>query len=73
MSSAHPREIHQPSLFISGRQDWGTYQKPGALERMQTKICLNHRGTHLIPQAGHWVQQEQPSETARLLIEFLQP
>lgn len=71
--SDHPREIHQPSLFISGRQDWGTYQKSGALERMQTKICLNHRGTHLIPQAGHWVQQEQPTETTRLLVEFLQP
>lgn len=71
--SDHLREIRQPALFISGQRDWGTYQKPGALERMQTQICLNHQGTHLIPQAGHWVQQEQPSETARLLIEFLQP
>jgi pimeloyl-ACP methyl ester carboxylesterase len=26
---------------------------------------------HLIAGAGHWVQQEQPEETARLLLRFL--
>ncbi|GAB5559819.1 MAG: alpha/beta hydrolase [Synoicihabitans sp.] len=67
----HPREIQQPTLFISGALDWGTYQKSGALERMQNQICQNHQGTHLILHAGHWVQQEQPEATARLLLEFL--
>jgi pimeloyl-ACP methyl ester carboxylesterase len=38
---------------------------------MQTKACTNWRGTHVIDGAGHWVQQEQPEEVCRLLIEFL--
>jgi len=29
------------------------------------------RGVHMVDGAGHWVQQEQPEETTRLLIEFL--
>jgi pimeloyl-ACP methyl ester carboxylesterase len=29
-------------------------------------------GIHLIKDAGHWVQQEQPDETNRLLLEFLE-
>ena len=28
-------------------------------------------GCHLIDGAGHWVQQEQPDEVARLLLDFL--
>ena len=30
-------------------------------------------GRHLIDGAGHWVQQEQPAEVARLLLAFLGP
>ena len=26
---------------------------------------------HLIEGAGHWVQQEQPGEVSRLLLQFL--
>ena len=66
------RPIDQPSLFISGASDWGSYQSPGALERMQEQACTNMRAVHMIDGAGHWVQQEQPQETASLLIEFLQ-
>jgi pimeloyl-ACP methyl ester carboxylesterase len=29
-------------------------------------------GCHLIEGAGHWVQQEQPDEVTRLLLQFLQ-
>ncbi len=66
-----PPTLYQPTLFISGAQDWGTFQKPGALEHMQTNVCANLRGTQLIKSAGHWVQQEQPEETVRLLLNFL--
>ena len=65
------RSIVQPSVFIAGAADWGSYQSPGALERMHSEVCTDMRGVHLVPGAGHWVQQEQPAETARLLIEFL--
>jgi pimeloyl-ACP methyl ester carboxylesterase len=28
-------------------------------------------GFHLVEGAGHWVQQEQPEQVSKLLIEFL--
>ena len=65
------RTIDQPSIFISGASDWGSYQSPGALERMQNRACTDMRGVHMVKGAGHWVQQEQPAGTSRLLIEFL--
>ncbi|MGE0752919.1 MAG: alpha/beta fold hydrolase [Variibacter sp.] len=63
--------IDVPSLFIAGASDWGVYQKPGDVETMQHEACTDMRGVHLIAGAGHWVQQEQPEETARLLLDFL--
>jgi pimeloyl-ACP methyl ester carboxylesterase len=65
------RTIDVPSIFVSGQSDWGVYQRPGAVERMQENACTRMRGVHLLPGAGHWVQQEQPAAVIRLLIEFL--
>src|SRR6185295_19425631 len=66
------RAIDQPSMFIAGRSDWGAYQTPGALERMQKTACTRMTGTHLVDGAGHWVQQEQPERVSALIVEFLQ-
>ena len=66
------RTIDQPSTFISGASDWGNYQSPGALARMQKSACTNMKEIHLVPGAGHWVQQEQADEVNRLLLKFLQ-
>ncbi len=65
------RSIDVPSCFIAGRQDWGTYQRPGVFEAMQSGACSNMIGCHLVDGAGHWVQQEQPAEVSRLLLQFL--
>ncbi len=65
------RTIDVPSLFIAGKSDWGTYQRPGSFERMQGTACTNMRGPHLLDGAGHWVQQEQPERVSALLLEFL--
>ena len=65
------RRIEIPSAFISGRQDWGTHQRAGAFEAMQTRSCSNMLLCELIDGAGHWVQQEQPEEVSRLLLSFL--
>jgi len=65
------RTIDQPSAFISGKQDWGTYQRPGVFEAMQTRACTRMIGCHLVDGAGHWIQQEQPAEVSRLLLQFL--
>ncbi len=66
------RTIDVPSMFIAGTSDWGTYQRPGNFERMQSAACTNMIGCHLVAGAGHWVQQEQPEAVTRLLLDFLQ-
>ena len=66
------RTIDVPSLFIAGKSDWGVYQVPGSLERMQNIACTQMLGCHLVEGAGHWVQQEQPERATALLIDFLQ-
>jgi pimeloyl-ACP methyl ester carboxylesterase len=65
------RTIDVPSCFIAGRQDWGIYQRPGVFEAMQSTACTRMIGAYLIDGAGHWVQQEQPAEVNRLLLQFL--
>ena len=65
------RHIDVPSCFISGRQDWGTYQRPGVFEAMQRTACTRMTGVHLVEGAGHWVQQERPEQVSRLLLQFL--
>jgi pimeloyl-ACP methyl ester carboxylesterase len=44
---------------------------PGAIDRMQKIACTNMKEIHLLEGAGHWVQQEQPDEVNRLLLQFL--
>jgi pimeloyl-ACP methyl ester carboxylesterase len=64
------RTIDVPSIFVAGRSDWGPYQVPGNLERMQN-ACTRMVGFHRVESAGHWVQQEQPQRVSELLVEFL--
>jgi len=65
------RTIDVPACFIAGRSDWGVYQKPGDFEAMQAGACTRFLGAHWVEGAGHWVQQEQPAEVSRLLLDFL--
>src|SRR5215467_14213509 len=66
------RTIDVPSCFIAGKSDWGVYQTPGAVDRMQSAACTQMRNLDLVEGVGHWVQKEQPEEVSRLLIGFLQ-
>jgi pimeloyl-ACP methyl ester carboxylesterase len=62
------RTIDVPSIFIAGKSDWGVYQSPGAVTRMQESACTRMLGCDLIDGAGHWVQQEQPERVSELLL-----
>jgi pimeloyl-ACP methyl ester carboxylesterase len=64
------KTIDVPACFIGGANDWGGYQNPGRLERMQ-QVYTRLRGVHQVDGAGHWLQQEQPEAFNRLLLDFL--
>jgi pimeloyl-ACP methyl ester carboxylesterase len=64
--------VSQPAMFISGANDGvigGATQE--ALTASLGQAVTDLRGVHLIPEAGHWVQQEKPEEVNRVLLEFL--
>ena len=64
-----------PSYFVGGLKDAvvtgpdGTGPGPGV--QMLPMFCSDLRGTALLPDAGHWNQQEDPRGTNRALLEFL--
>ena len=65
------RTVDVPALFLSGKSDWGVYQRAGSLDAMK-RACPKLDGVELIDGAGHWVQQEQAALVAGRLIRFLQ-
>ena len=64
-------KIENPALFVAGRQDWGIFQRPGAIAKMRNEVCTNMGEIQLVDNAGHWVQQEQPESVLKLLLDFL--
>jgi pimeloyl-ACP methyl ester carboxylesterase len=65
------RTIDVPAMFVSGKADWGVFQRAGSYESMQKTACTKFVGTHLLEGAGHWVQQEQAARVAALLVDFV--
>ena len=66
------RTIDVPAVFISGKQDWGIYQVPDAIDQMKEAACTQMNKTILIDGAGHWVQQEQPKQVTKDLLDFFE-
>jgi pimeloyl-ACP methyl ester carboxylesterase len=64
-------KVECPSLFICGERD-PVLQivTPKSLETMPARLT-DLRGTHLIPNAGHFAQQEQPEAVNKALLKFL--
>ncbi|KAF8235024.1 alpha/beta hydrolase fold protein [Tricholoma matsutake] len=67
------KRIEVPAMFISGKQDWGVFQFPGAAEKMREKVCekMLEEDFVLVEGAGHWVQQEAPEAVIKHLLRFL--
>ncbi|MEZ4287724.1 MAG: alpha/beta hydrolase [Polyangiales bacterium] len=72
IAQAHrDKRIDVPALFISGVRDpVMKIASADSLERMR-KLVPNLRGIHLIPNAGHFVMQEQPDAVNYALLSFL--
>ncbi|KAI0975676.1 Alpha/Beta hydrolase protein [Xylaria arbuscula] len=67
------RRIEVPCAFISGKQDWGNFQQPGAFESYEDAKTVKpgcFRGTTLVDNAGHWVQQEQSEAVVKAVLSF---
>ena len=59
-----------PTFFIAGDLDPVILGRPGYVERMDSDLP-NHRSTALLPDVGHWVQQEAPAEFNRVILGWL--
>ena len=64
--------IEQPACFIGGERDAVRHFVPGGdLFADPAAGCIDLRVSRIVPGAGHWVQQEAPTETNEALAEFL--
>ncbi|MBJ56804.1 MAG: epoxide hydrolase [Rickettsiales bacterium] len=65
-------KISQPSIFIGGEhdpvrkfiKDYDAFKNAG-------KYCDNYKGTYIIKNCGHWVQQESSKEVNVIIRSFL--
>ena len=60
-----------PSYFLGAEYDPATMWGAEALARV-TERASDFRGYSILPNCGHWIQQECPAETNELLINFLE-
>lgn len=63
--------IDVPTSFVAGERDWGVHQVPGAYAAMQRRVCTRMLSCNIVRNAGHWVQQEQPTAVLENLMRFL--
>jgi pimeloyl-ACP methyl ester carboxylesterase len=63
-------KLRQPALFIAGEFDPVVAMNRKAFDTLE-KAMPDLRKKVLLPGAGHWIQQERPTEVNQLLIEFL--
>jgi pimeloyl-ACP methyl ester carboxylesterase len=64
------KSIEQPALFITGKRDPVLRWSQRALARMP-QFMPQLRETVLLPDCGHWVQQERPEAVNAALLKFL--
>ena len=59
-----------PSLFIGGDRDIATVWGQEAIERAG-EYLKDLRGSVIIPDCGHWIQQEKPEAVNLEIMKFL--
>ncbi|WP_017747143.1 hypothetical protein [Scytonema hofmannii] len=63
-------KLQQPALFIGGEFDTAVMLNRDIINQLE-EIVPNLKKKVLLPNTGHWIQQERPTEVNQLLIEFL--
>jgi len=66
----HEAPIIQPSLFIGGEKDGPTRLGAGSIARFGETLP-GLRASVILPEVGHWMQQEDPEGTDTALLNFL--
>lgn len=70
LTAGAPTSIQQPALFVAGEKDGVILMAADALKKMPERVP-NLVVNELIPNIGHWTQQEAPEDVNRLLLQFL--
>ena len=64
--------VSQPSIFIGGEHDpVRSFIKDYDAFKNAGKYCTNFKGSFIIKNSGHWVQQEKPNEVNEIIGNFL--
>ncbi|MDN0198122.1 alpha/beta hydrolase [Streptomyces sp. S.PNR 29] len=70
LADHHGAPVTQPSLFLGGSLDPSTTWLSDAIEAYP-RTLPGLTASHLLDGCGHWLQQERPEETNRLLTGWL--
>ncbi|WP_433189299.1 alpha/beta fold hydrolase [Actinoallomurus sp. CA-150999] len=65
------RPLTVPALFIGGDRDVGTIWSQEAAARSH-ELVEDLRGSVIVPNCGHWIQQEHPEAVNREILAFLE-
>ncbi len=63
-------KLQQPALFIGGEFDAAVMMNQDLINQLETTMP-NLRKQVLLPNTGHWIQQERPTEVNQLLIRLV--
>lgn len=70
LSGFNGSPLTQPSLFIGGARDASTTWMADAIDAYPATLP-GLVSSHVLDDCGHWLQQERPEETNRLLVSWL--
>jgi pimeloyl-ACP methyl ester carboxylesterase len=65
-------KVQQPALFIAGAEDGVIKFSAKALEQLPTTVP-GLKKSLILPDSGHWIQQQRPAEVNAAILEFLRP
>lgn len=70
LTAGAPETVSQPAMFVAGERDGVIMMAAEALQALPERVP-DLRINRLIPDIGHWTQQEAPEAVNAALLEFL--